>query len=425
MKIITLSPQEFDKFASTHRYRNYYQTSAYGNTMASNGFKIHYLGITDNLNHLIGATLIIYKEIFMNQKIAYAPRGILFDYSNSVSVQELVNKLKQVLGKQGFLLLRMDPYIPATIRNKRGLVKNMNNGINIIMSNLKHAGFKYKGQNQFFENEKGRYEAVTLLADRDIKSIYRSFSKNTRHKINKASASGIMIVNDKNKNIDFLYNFIKEKANKSKKYYEDLVKNFNIKANVYYAVLDTNTFVISSKKVYEHELEKNEYLSKKIQEHGIATKKPVKKNILNSKMESDRLLNVYKNQLVLATKLLQDYPNNLILGGALTIEYDNAIYLIVDGYDKKYKNLCCNYLIRWYIINEGVKKQYKYFNMSCISGEFRKKNPYSGLNENKIGFDGIPTEYIGEFDLILNNFNYKLYQSFSKEKNYKLKNMNN
>ena len=424
MKIITLSPQEFDKFASTHRYRNYYQTSAYGNTMASNGFKIHYLGITDNLNHLIGATLIIYKEIFMNQKIAYAPRGILFDYSNSVSVQELANKLKQVLGKQGFLLLRMDPYIPATIRNKRGLVKNMNNGINIIMSNLKHAGFKYKGQNQFFENEKGRYEAVTLLVDRDIKGIYRSFSKNTRHKINKASASGIMIVNDKNKNIDFLYNFIKEKTNKSKKYYEDLVKNFNIKANVYYAVLDTNTFVISSKKVYEHELEKNEYLSKKIQEHGITTKTTVKKNILNSKMESDRLLNIYKNQLVLATKLLQDYPNNLILGGALTIEYDNAIYLIVDGYDKKYKNLCCNYLIRWYIINEGVKKQYKYFNMNGISGEFRKKNPYSGLNENKIGFDGIPTEYIGEFDLILNNFNYKLYQSFSKEKNYKLKNMN-
>ena len=65
-----------------------------------------------------------------------------------------------------------------------------------------------------------------------------------------------MIVNDKNKNIDFLYNFIKEKQIKSKKYYEDLVKNFNIKANVYYAVLDTNTFVISSKKVYEHELEK-------------------------------------------------------------------------------------------------------------------------------------------------------------------------
>ena len=39
MKIITLSPQEFDKFASTHRYRNYYQTSAYGNTMANTLFR--------------------------------------------------------------------------------------------------------------------------------------------------------------------------------------------------------------------------------------------------------------------------------------------------------------------------------------------------------------------------------------------------
>lgn len=422
MKIITLNPQEFDKFASNHRYRNYYQTSAYGNTMAKHGFNVHYLGITDNLNHLIGASLIIYKDFFMNQKIAYAPRGILFDYSNSVSVQELANKLKQVLGKQGFLILRMDPYIPATIRNKRGLVSNMNNGINIIMSNLKHAGFKYKGKNNFFENEKGRYEAVTLLSGRNIKDIYKGFTKRTRHKINKASNSGIMIIKDKNSNPDYLYNFIKNKTKNSQSYYQDLVKNFGNKANVYYAVLDTNSFVISTKKTYEHELEKNEYLSKKIQNYGAITNKPIKKSILNSKMESDRLLNVYKNQLVLATKLLQDYPNNIIIGGAITIDYDNAIYLVIDGFDQKYKNLCCNYLIRWYIINEAKQKNYKYFNMNCISGDFRNKNPYTGLNENKMGFDGIPTEYIGEFDLILNNFNYKLYQSFSKEKNYKLKN---
>ena len=32
MKIITLDEKAFDKFASTHKYRNYYQTSAYGRT---------------------------------------------------------------------------------------------------------------------------------------------------------------------------------------------------------------------------------------------------------------------------------------------------------------------------------------------------------------------------------------------------------
>ena len=39
----------------------------------------------------------------------------------------------------------------------------------------------------------------------------------------------------------------------------------------------------------------------------------------------------------------------------------------------------------------------------------------------KLGFNTVPTEYIGEFDLILNKFNYSIYKGFSKDKNYKLK----
>ena len=65
MKIVTLSPEQFDKFAQNHRYRNYYQSSAYGNVMVKFGYNIHYLGIVSDQNKLIGATLIIYKEIFI------------------------------------------------------------------------------------------------------------------------------------------------------------------------------------------------------------------------------------------------------------------------------------------------------------------------------------------------------------------------
>lgn len=68
MKIVTLRPEQFDKFASTHRYRNYFQTTAYGNTMTKFGYKVHYLGIVNDLNSLIGATMIMYKEVFMKTK---------------------------------------------------------------------------------------------------------------------------------------------------------------------------------------------------------------------------------------------------------------------------------------------------------------------------------------------------------------------
>ena len=127
MKIVKLYSAQFDKFATSHKYRNYFQSSMYGNVMSKFGYRSQYLGIVNEYNKLIGATLIIYKEVFMKNKIAYAPRGILFNYENKDSILELVEKLKKVLGKQGFMLLRMDPYIPLTIRDYQGNIINFNN----------------------------------------------------------------------------------------------------------------------------------------------------------------------------------------------------------------------------------------------------------------------------------------------------------
>ena len=137
MKLVTLNQQQFNKYASSHRYRSYYQTSAYGLSMLKLGYNVHYFGIVDGTNSLIGATMILYKEVFMKNKIAYAPRGILFNYENKDSILELVEKLKKVLGKQGFMLLRMDPYIPLTIRDYQGNIINFNNKGNDIINNLK------------------------------------------------------------------------------------------------------------------------------------------------------------------------------------------------------------------------------------------------------------------------------------------------
>ena len=358
----------------------------------------------------------------MGKKIAYAPRGILYNYDSANSVKELVNCLKTYLNKKNCLLFRMDPYIPATIRNNKGKTTNMNKNINNIMANLKDAGFNYKGQNKFFENELSRYESVLLFKNRNIKDIYLGFSKNTKHKINKAANSGIKIVKDNTNNFAILEKFCKQnKISKLKNYHKQIIESLGNKANIYFALLDTNIFVTISKNIYEKEMEKNDELSQKIQLYG-QKNVGTKQKLLNMKIESDKLSNIYKDQLVLATKLLEEQPNNIILGAAITIEYDEAIYLIDDFYTSKFKNLNANYLIRWFIINEIENRKLKYFNLGPITGEFIRKNPYSNLNENKLGFGCVPTEYIGEFELVIDGFNYKLYQSFSKDKNYQFKN---
>lgn len=413
MKLVTLNQQQFNKYASSHRYRSYYQTSAYGLSMLKLGYNVHYFGIVDGTNSLIGATMILYKEVFMNNKIAYAPRGILFDYSDSKKVKELAECLKNLLGKQGFMLLRMDPYIPISIHSNDGNLINMNNQESIILENLATAKFEYKGKNLFFENEKPRWEALVLL-NKNEEVLFESFDKRTRNKIRRAKNIGIEVYNDTTKDIKDLYEFVGKKDKKPIKYYEALVKNFGENIDVYYAKINTETFIINSRKMYENELLNNEQLAERIQQYAPNDRE--RQNTLNKKMESDKLVSSYKNNMLLATELLKNHPEGILIGGALVIKYDNAAYIISDGYNEKFSSLNASYLIKWQMISDYNRQGLKYLNMNAVVGEFEKKNTYSGLNEMKLGFNTIVTEYIGEFDLVLNNFTYNLFKSFNKGK---------
>ena len=413
MKIVTLSPEQFDKFASNHRYRNYYQSSAYGNVMVKFGYNIHYLGVVSDQNKLIGATLIIYKEIFMSNKIAYAPRGILFNYEDADKVEEMIKKLKQLLGKQGFMLLRMDPYIPETIRDSQGNTINFNNQATTIINTLVNAGFSYKGKTLFFETEKPRWEALVLL-NRDDREIFAKFDKRTRNKIRRATSNGVQVYRDSERDLNALYKFINKKTPNPLSFYKEMCKNFKDNIEVYYAILNTETFTINSRRILEQEQEKNDQLNMIIQNPQLDAKE--RNNYLNQKMESDKLLNQYKNNIVLATDLLKAHPEGLKVAAAMVITYDNAAYVFIDGINEQYNHLNANYLLKWYMIQDYNSRGFKYINLNAIVGEFQEKNQYSGLNEMKLGFNTTVTEYLGEFDIILNNFSYNLYKSFNKDK---------
>ena len=68
------------------------------------------------------------------------------------------------------------------------------------------------------------------------------------------------------------------------------------------------------------------------------------------------------------------------------------------------------------MINDYKNRNFKYINLNAISGEFNKITKYSGLNEMKLGFNSLITEYIGEFELVISNLPYNLYKNLNKEK---------
>lgn len=411
MKIVKLSAEQFDKYSSQHRYRNFYQTSMYANVMVKFGYHAQFLGIASDDNKLLGATLIIYKEAFMGNKVAYAPRGILFDYEDFENTKELVKVIKKTLSKQGIMFLRMDPYIPLTIRDNEGNIMNFNNKANEIIENLTKAGFKYKGKTLYFETEKPRWEALILL-QRDIRDIFNKIDKRTRNKLNKATKSGIEVVKDENKDINDLYKFVSKKEKKPLNYFKSICNNFENNVDIYYAKINTETYLINSRRSYEKEIEFNEQLAEKIQDMSLDIKD--RETYLNKKMESDKLITVYKNNLLKATDLLKNNPDGIAIGAAMIIKYDNAAYLFTEGIDEEYGNLNASTLLKWKLIEDYNNQGLKYINLNGIVGDFENQNEYSGLNESKLGFNSIITEYAGEFDIVLNNLMYNWYQKTNK-----------
>ena len=177
MKIVKLNATQFDKFAANHKYRNYFQSSMYANLMVKFGYRSQFLGIVDEHNKLIGATLLVYKNVWKKNKIAYAPRGMLCDYDDPEMLEDLVYTLKQTLGKQGFMLVRIDPCIPLSIRDIEGNILNFNSKGNDIIRNLEESGFQYFGKNVYLETEKPRWEAIVTL-NHSPQDIFARFDKN-------------------------------------------------------------------------------------------------------------------------------------------------------------------------------------------------------------------------------------------------------
>lgn len=415
MKIVKLSALQFDNFSSKHKYRNYYQTSMYARVMSKFGYKTKFLGVVNEYNKLIGATLIIYKEVFMKNKIAYAPRGILFNYDEKNQIEELVEKLKDVLGKQGFMLLRIDPYIPLSIRDISGNVLNFNENGNEMIENLKDTGFSYKGKNLYFETEKPRWEALVTL-QKDERELFERLDKRVRNKIRKAENNGLAAEIDPERNLNKLYQYIGKKENKPLSYYKQICESFESDIDIYYAKIKTETYVINSRRNYEKEQEMNAILAEKVQDLNLDPKE--RNNYITKKMESDRLLTVYKNNLLKATELLKQNPDGITIAGAMVLKYDNAAYIIAEGIDDSYSPLNAGYLLKWQIIADYNKLGFKYVNLNAVVGDFENKNPkknkYLGLNESKLGYNSLVTEYIGEFDIVLNAFAYNLYNKMNK-----------
>lgn len=394
MYIKELTINEFTNYQKSHSLSSYHQTINYGILMAENTHDYDLIGYVDDNNTIYGASLIIIKKIG-KYLYGYAPKGFLIDYSNEYLLKKFTDDIKNYYKRKGLVFIKINPEIAIGEINTKTfqVTYNQNNNITNILINC---GYKKLKDNLYFESMLPRFNGFIKTKDFNINNV----DKNTKNKIKKAIRKGLVFEKAEKKDLDIFYNFIKHKKEKSINEYKDFYTVFekDNAVDLFLVKIDYNRFLINSQQAYEEELVKNNYYNELL----IKSNNP---KLINKKMNSDKTLLSYKNDILEATKGLQENINQYI-AGALVVKHNNKASIVMSGYDQAFKRFAPNYFLHYSIINYYLNN-YDYIDLNGMTGDFTDNNPYNGLNRFKLGFNPKVYEFIGEFDLIIDELLYK------------------
>lgn len=392
MYIKELSLMEFSEYSKDNIIGNYYQSINYAMLKAEEGYEYEFIGLVDNTD-IIAASLILYKKIG-NTFYGYSPRGFLIDYSNPIILEKFTSLIKDYYKKKNFTFIKINPEIAIGKLNKKTLNFEYNENYNVI-NNLNRCGYKKLKSNLYFESLLPRINAIVNLQELNV----ANFTKNTRNKIKKAIRKGLTLEKAGQDKIPILTNFLKGNLSKDLYYYNDLYNVFNKSDDVdfFLVKVDYKKYLINSQHYYNNELNNNIYLNNKMVDKNNSS-------VINAKMQSDKALLAYKNDIAEASKYLNTNIETYV-AGAIVIKYNNRITIQFSGFDRNLKRYSANYFL-YFAILAYYQQDFKYADLNGITADFDKNSPYHGLNRFKMGFNPDIYEYIGEFDLVINENTY-------------------
>ncbi len=396
MNIKEISIAEFKDFVSSHFIGNFHESINYAMIKAEEGYDYEFISYGGD--EIVGAALILYKKIG-GYYYGYSPRGFLIDYSNTFLLEDFTKKIKAFYEKKNFVFIKINPEIAVAKLNKKTMNFEYNENYRIV-DNLIRCGYKKLKDNMNFESLLPRVNAIINLDEFDVNKL----NKNTRNKIKKGLRKGLVLEKCDHNKLNIFYEFIKNKIKKDEYYYNDFYNVFSKTADVDLLLVrvDYKTFLINSTNAYNNEARINNYLNNKLLSNNNS-------NVINSKMNSDKTLLSYKNDIAEASKYLNTNTETY-LAGALVIKYQNRVIIEISGFDKSMGRYSPNYFL-YYALIKYYSKNYKYIDLNGITGDLSKDGYYYGLNRFKMGFNPDVYEYIGEFDLVINE---KLYDKLLK-----------
>ncbi len=388
MKLVELEEKEYREFTEKNN-AHFLQSYEWGELSKTRNFIPYYVGLKDDKERIVASALLLKKNLLLGYSYIYIPRSYTIDYNDYELLKTFTLEIKKFAKNQKAIFFKIDPAIKLqTIDENANPIEGENNYK--LVEELEKMGFKHLPLTKLFETSQPRY-TFRIDVTKDIEELVKNYHPKCRNYINKANSYEI---NVKEGNRDDIKEFIRLMKMTEKR--QDF---YSHDSDYYYKFYDM--FKEDHVKLLMAELDFKKVLNMIDNKLNELEKDPKadSKQIEKLKSEKEFYLERSKDK------------EKEIVSFCIMLYYGDKSWYLYGANDKDYKSTFANYKILDYQIKLAHELGTSIFDEFGTVGDLSGDSPLVGIHEFKKRWGGEYTEFVGEFDYILNPFMYFVYKT--------------
>lgn len=390
-----ISAEEFSSFVKTHSFAPITQTEAWGKLKID--WEKRYCGIVDDDGKVCGGALLLVRNLAPMFKLAYCPRGPVFDLSNPEVFDVFMEGIKRFAKKNGIYSVKIDPPVPMKITppemNESEYFNPFNEAENEKARDyIFTAGFSHKGFSLVLNDYiQPRFNMIVPLAKCDgtpltAAEFKKHFMSSERKYMGAFVSNRGMFFEEAeltDENIDLFASIMKSTEQRqsiflrNKEYFKRLLNSFNGKAKLFFIKTDIDVYI--------------KYLTDRM----VSESEDVKSKTMELLAEAEKVRAERGQIIPLSGSIVIMPPNE---NGVRMAEYLYA------GSDlSSLRQFSAADVMLAEIMKYLASQNCQLLNLGGVEGTLD-----DGLYSFKSKFNPMLAEYIGEFDLVINSFKYNI-----------------
>ena len=360
LQVVEISKSEHEDFLKTQSNFSFLQLPNWANVKAE--WQGKSIGFFDN-KKLIGVGLLLSRVVpKINYSLWYLPEGPVIQEPYLSQVKPWVLGLKEFAKDKKVFAIKFGPRIVQSIFEKDEIELAIENGVqsfdalrndnSSVINELVAGGCRQQNQEAGFGDFQPRFIFIKEIATKTDEDLLKEFNQLWRRNIKKAENSQVKVEVSGIEKLEIFHELYKETAKRDRFYPRPL-----------------NYF----KKMFEN---------------------------LNSDLSEIRLYLAYQNEVPLAA--------------TIWIRVKNRVWYSYGASANEGREFKPSNAIQWQMIKDARDSGAEVYDFRGISDSLDQNNHLFGLLRFKLGTGGKAVKYIGEWDLVLNKFIYKLFMLLLK-----------